>query len=389
MSTPCISGQVSKDFPLYHNDRIPVYVSQYNFQHPKNYSKLRMTYSNEHPDIFRIKGMREGGYINPYLNNIDKVDREEYLKKIENSKNKIKLIDFIKSSRKFSQDPKYLNLIKNEQYTRRKKIEESTQNTEKNYNSLSIDNKRIFNKALNSLNQNISKLAKNYTKKNLDLSKVKRIGDNYLINKSEINKVKNISCAFDIKRSSYIANYNDYKISDAQKKDPDKEFNYPRKPIIKLNPINNKNQTLYPPPYKFPRWGTFSENYFILSNTNKGFNRKGGLFTELVNKNIDKIKVLKDDEKERLKQKKEIEKTQREKLFQDTGYKFNNFDMTQLNQNYLKYNSLTPSSSMNNILLGKKFKEMFSDKSKNITHRNNNNNNILKFIKSYNDELQL
>ena len=58
--------------------------------------------------------MKEGLYINPYLNNIDKADIEEYLKKIENSKNEIKLIDLIKRCKKI------LNLNKNDEYVKRK-----------------------------------------------------------------------------------------------------------------------------------------------------------------------------------------------------------------------------------------------------------------------------
>ncbi len=62
-----------------------------------------------------------------------------------------------------------------------------------------------------------------------------------------------------------------------------------------LNPINDKKQTLYPPPYLFPKWEAFPENYFILSNLKKGLNRTVGLFPELINKNIDKINVHKED----------------------------------------------------------------------------------------------
>ena len=375
MENNCVNGQVSKDFPLYHNDRIPVYVPLGHFQHKRNISKIRIMYSNEHPEIFRLKGMKEGGYINPYLNNNDKVDREEYIKKIENSKNKIKLIDLIKRSRKFSQDPKILNLLKNDEYVRRKQIENSIPEilTSRNNFSLSLDNKKIFNKALNTLNQGIDKFARNYTKKNLDLNQMKKVGENYIINKNEINKLKNIACAFDINKSSYTCNFNDYKISDAQKKDPEKEFNYPRKPVIRLNPITNKNYTLYPPPYKFPRWGAFPENYLILSNTKRGFNKKGGLFTELVNKNIEKIKVIRDDIRERLKIKRDNEKKQKEKFFKETGFNINinNYDLAQLNQNNFKYNSLTPSNSLKNIYIGQKFKEMFSD-NKNESSRNKN-----------------
>lgn len=378
----CVNGSVSKDFPLYHNDKIPIYTPLNNFIHHKNFSNMRMLYSNEHPDIFRLNAMKEGGYINPFLNNIDKVDREEYLKKIDNSQKKIKLIDFIKKSRKISQNPKILNLIKNDDYVRKRKIEEIPLElySPRIYNSLSLD------KTLKSLNQGTNKIARNYIKKNIDLNQMNKVGGNYIIGKNDINKLNNISCAFDINKSSYTANSNEYKISDAQKEDPEKEFYYPRKPIIRFNPISNRNQTLYPPPYKFQRWGTFSENYFVLSHTKNGFKRKGGLFTELVNKNNDKMKFMKDDIKKRLKLKRENEKIQKEQLFQERGFYTNNLDFAQLNQ-INKLNNLTPSNSMNNILIGQKFKEMLTDNTNNKINRNNNN--FIKFnSNSYNKDVQ-
>lgn len=377
-----VSGSISKDFPLYHSDRIPIYTPLNNIKHSKNFSKLRMTYSNEHPDIFRIKGMREGGYINPFLKNIDNVDREEYIKKIDSLKEKIKVIDFIKSSRKISQNPKFLSLIQNEDFIRKKKIEKIPLeiNSPRIHNSLSLD------KSLKSLNQGINKIAKNYIKKNIDLNQMKKVGSNFIISKNDFHKLKNILCGFDINKSSYLGNYNDYKISDAQKKDPEKEFNYPRKPITQFNPIYNKNQILYPPPYKFPRWGAFPENFFILSNTKNGFHKKGGLFTELVNKNDENLKVIKNDIKEQLKLKREKEKIQKEKFLEENRYNnMNSLDFSQINQNNFKYNSLTPSHSMNNILIGQKFREIFGD---NVNDKNSRNNNLIKFINSYNNEAE-
>ena len=377
MEKTCVNGSISKDFPLYHSDKIPIYTPFGNFIHKKNISKMRIIYSNEHPDIFRLKEMKEGGYINPFLNNIDKVDREEYLKKIENSKSKIKFIDFIKSSRKISQNPKFLSLIKNDDYVRKRNLKNTSNAfySQRIYNSLSLD------KTLKTLNQGIDKIAKNYILKNIDLKQMKKVGGNYIINKNDINKLKNISSSFDINKSSYTANCNDYKISDAQKKDSEKEFNYPRKPIIKLNPISNRNQTIYPPPYKFQRWGAFSENYFVLSNTKKGFNKKGGLFTELVDKNNENLKILKNDIKERLKIKRENEEIQKEHTYHDTGY-INNLDHIQLNQNNFNFNSLTPSNSMQNILIGQKFKEILSD-----TDKMSRNKKLLKFNNPYSNEI--
>ena len=55
MSIPCVNGQVSKDIQLYHSKLIPIYISQNPVPLPHNFSQERMTYSNEHQDIFRYK----------------------------------------------------------------------------------------------------------------------------------------------------------------------------------------------------------------------------------------------------------------------------------------------------------------------------------------------
>ena len=363
MSNNNKNGAVSKDFPLYHSDRIPVYIPLVNVHHSKNYSKIRITYSNEHPDIFRLKGMREGGYINPHLKNICRVDREKYIKQIDNSKNKIHLLDLVKSSRKYSQDPKLLRLINNDYYERKKKIENTTPDnafSSRNYFSLSSDNRNTFNTALKKLNQDSEKITKDFLKRNLDLNKLEKIGDNFLISKNDINKIKKISCPFDINNStSYLGNYNDYKISDSQKKDNNKEFNYPRKPLLIYNPIINNNQTLYPPPYKFPKWGAFTQNHYLLSSVKNGFNKKGGLFSEFVNRNIDKLNVMKRDVIEKLNKEKENNKIQKEKNLDNMSYNnLNSYEKYDIND--LKYQSLSPSNSMKNMLIGRKFKEMLS-----------------------------
>ena len=122
MSNKCLSGSVSEDFPLYHSELIPIYHAHKLPEHKKNVSNVRITVSNEHPDLFRIKGMKEGGYMNPFLNEILKVDREEFFKKIEETGKKIRMIDVIKNSRKYSQDPKYLNLINNDDFNKKKRL---------------------------------------------------------------------------------------------------------------------------------------------------------------------------------------------------------------------------------------------------------------------------
>ena len=319
MSNKYSSNSVSEDFPLYHNENIPIYSPHNVNNHHKNYSNLRIMVSNEHPDIFRIKGIKEGGYINPHLKEVLKVDREEYYKKINDISKKIKLIDLIKSSRKYSQDPKYLSLINNDDYIKKKKfISFSPINNDKSRNKCSIsleNNKTLLNSALTTLNKDRIRFLRDNTRKNIDLNKMKKIGDNFIINQDDINKIKTINCDFNPDKSSYMANSNNYKILESLKENDFKEksFLYPRKPIYKFNPISNSKTLLNLPPYIFPKWTNFSENYFVLDHTKKGFRKKGGLFTEFVNKNFDKIKVVNDDIRKSLKKIKDEEEKGRNK----------------------------------------------------------------------------
>ena len=328
MSTKYKSGAISEDFPLYHNENTPIYYPNNLIKHHKKVSDIRIMVSNEHPDIFRIKGMKEGGYINPHLKEVLKVDREEYFKKFQEISKKIKLIDLIKSSKQYSQNPKYLNLINNESYINKKKtidFSNSSRNVDNNAFSISLENNNnLLNKALRTLNMERERITRNNIKKNLDLEKTKKVGGNYIIFQDDFNKLRKIKSDININKSSYTSNYNSFKISESLKEDKTREFFYPRKPVYKLNPLLNTKTIFKPPPYAFPKWSQFSENYFALSNTPKGLLKKGGLFTEFVNKNFDKIKVINNDIKKKLKQEREKNNLKKMKYSIDEIQKDNN-----------------------------------------------------------------
>ena len=370
MSNKYSSGSVSEDFPLYHNENIPVYSTIKEKKHKKNISNIRIMVSNEHPDIFRIKGIKEGGYMNPFLNEVLKVDRDEYFKKMQEIGKKIKLIDVIKSSRKYSQDPKYFSLINNDEYYKSKNTIEYSKpeiyGQPPNF-SLSLDsNNNFLNNALRTLNKERKRITRNNTKKNIDLDKMKKIGDNFIINQNDINKIKNVQCSFNLDKSSYISNLNNFEFSEIPKEDENKEFFYPRKPVYKLNPIMNTKTLLYPPPYIFPKWSNFAENYFVLSQTKNGLKRKGGLFSEFVNKNFDKLKVINDDIKKRLKPKREEEKMRRNfseinnntsrNIFKSFTPKFSSFEISNFSNS--KYRKSLLFEKMN-ILKNKSYKSIF------------------------------
>ena len=311
MSNKYSSSSVSEDFPLYHNEKIPMYVSSNEKNYKRKISNFGRMISNEHPDIFRIKGALEGAYLNPFLNEVVKVDREEYYKKMQETGKKIKLIDKIKSSRKYSQNPDYLKLIFNDSYKKEKELIESNTSEKNNYFSLSLEdnkNNNFINNTIRTLDKYRIRFSRNYTKKFIDLDKLKKIGDNYLISQNDLNKVKNIHCSIPLEKSSYISNISNFEFAEPQTEIENHEFFYPRKPIYRFNPINNNKELFNPPPYIFPKWSNYAENFFMLSNAKSGLRKKAGPFSDYVNKNIDKIKVINNDIKKRLKQKKEEEK---------------------------------------------------------------------------------
>ena len=128
----------------------------------------------------------------------------------------------------------------------------------------------------------------------------------------------------------------------------------------------NTKTLLYPPPYIFPKWSNFAENYFVLSQTKNGLKRKGGLFSEFVNKNFDKLKVINDDIKKRLKQKREEEKMRRNfseiynntprNIFKSFTPKFSSFEISNFSNS--KYRKSLLFEKMN-ILKNKSYKSIF------------------------------
>ena len=74
----------------------------------------------------------------------------------------------------------------------------------------------------------------------------KNIGQ-YLTSEENYDKLKQINCPFDPLKSAYISNSNDYKISEANGRDKEKEFSHQRKTINSFNLINSKREKIIPP----------------------------------------------------------------------------------------------------------------------------------------------
>ena len=309
-----VNGEISKDFPLYHTELIP--ICRQTLEENKHYKGKKQKelnyYTNEHPDFFRLDSMRLSGYRNPYLDEVIKVDRNEQLKKMNLNAEQINLIDFIKTNRKFSQDPKILRLIKNEfdiqMYKKRKQILEDRKKKNKDTNKYTISIKDInnYDKIIRKLDYYTPRI--NYKmKQTIDPDENRKNIGKYLTSEENYDKLKQLTCPFNPKKSAYITNSNDYKISEANGRDKQKEFSHKRKIINKFNLINSRKEKITPPLSTNERWSPFYENFYMtLLNNKKGFSQKGGLFTEFTNKNIGVINVNKRNNREILLKEKKI-----------------------------------------------------------------------------------
>jgi len=81
-----------------------------------------------------------------------------------------------------------------------------------------------------------------------------------------------------------LRNMNNFQINKTMLNDD--EFSFQRKEINQYNPMRDRREMISPPSYKNQKWSPFLENYFLIANTEKKFQRKGGLLTEFCNKNI-------------------------------------------------------------------------------------------------------
>ena len=302
------ANSISKDFPLYHSDLVPVFESDKIIPKGKKIIPKNL-YTNEHPDFFKLDCMIEKGYNNPYLTEVLKVDRGEELKKMEKNVDCLNVINFLKNNRKFSQNPKLLKYIQNQfdvdMYNKRQRIKEEKKNkTMDNKGYLFTDpNDPDYENIVKKLNYFSPKLHYQ-NKKYLDLKDNISIG-NYSVSKDNFDKIKKITCEIEPLKSSYLGNYNEYQISEAQNRNKKKEFLHMRRTFMKTNIINGMKEEINLPPVKNDRWGSFYENFILLMKNKSGLKKKGGLFTEFSNRNITSIIVNKNDIRERLKRERE------------------------------------------------------------------------------------
>ena len=305
------NGCVSKDFPLYHSDLISIHEEPEWKVHKHNISQSRYVITNEHPELFRLDGMKEGGYHNPYLNKIIKLDRSLYLNKFSTDRKNINFIDFIKCNPKYSQDPTIIRYISSDRDKELRKkrmgitinVSENSNSKIKNMKSNSyltegniIEANQKYNNMLKQLNHFLPKI--DY--------RIKRT----FVPEAKINDIKNdksdqlyqkIIGKININSNGNLRNLDHFTETDEGSK-KNQEFSFRRKKIEEYNPIKDKLVEINPPPYRKSRWSLFLENYYLMNNSAKKFRKRGGLFSEFCNKNIISINnSQKHEEKKELK----------------------------------------------------------------------------------------
>ena len=265
-------NSVSEDFPLrvsYELVRQPAIKPIIHTHRKYNIN----CYNNESPEFFRLESMVQNkkGYNNPFLDEVIKVDRSEEFKKLDKTKERIKLIDQIKSNRKYSQNPNILKYIKSDFDVQMQEKREKNKNYKRNIslnNSIKInlneEDKDInIPDTINRLNHCNPKI--NYKlKRHMLLTDCNEYNNNkYKVSNYDAKNFKELSCPMESRKSAFLANYNDYSISEADNYDDTKFFHFERNPVTKYNLVKDKIETIKAPPYLVPKWDAFYEKYIL------------------------------------------------------------------------------------------------------------------------------
>ena len=213
----------------------------------------------------------------------------------------VKLIDFIKSNRELSQDPKILKYIRTdfdvEMAKKREKLKHDNENKNNNSlkNAISYDNlkdRKIFEKGLSILKTDIPKISFKY-KNQIDNNNLEPILNNkYKISKFDKENFKTFSSNIEVKKSGCFGNINDYDIKEGDTLNDNLMCHIKRKSNSTYNVLTHRNEIINYPNIINNKWNKYQENFFLFMNKG-GFRKKGGIFNELNDKIISVIKPKK------------------------------------------------------------------------------------------------
>ena len=251
-------------------------------------------YTNEANDFFRLYNLQEkdrGKYHNKYLDDIKSINRNENFISYHSNRDKILLLDSIKSNYNLSQKPENYNEI----IFGNNNIESKNENKKEELNLDNNNNVHILSK------DKIDFLNRNYVERTIPIKLKKSLSSN------QYNSIDNKNDYYSKNFSPlYFMNINDYNIKEADNEDIEKQFYINKKKEYKVhNTITNKDYTINTDnKISIPKWSPFYEKY--LDRLDKGFKRQGGYFSEFVKNHYNEYNDMQkrvDERRDILKQK--------------------------------------------------------------------------------------
>ena len=292
------NNAVSSDFPLPLSQYSIINKQRVKIRNPITKNLEVFCYNSEAPDAFRLDNLKENknGYKNPFLDEIIPVNRNEIFKQMEFNANQVKLIDYIKSRREYSQNPLILKYIRTDfDFEMEKKREQIKEKKEKKLNNLkynisagNINDRNLYEKGLKSIRTNIPKLSFKF-KNQIDKNNLELIGNKYKISSFDKNTFNTISSEIEPKKTGYFSNINDYKISEGDNLNNDEMCHFKRKSCSTYNILTNERDIVHYPNIMNRKWDKYHENFFFMIREGN-FKKKGGIINELNNKIISVIK---------------------------------------------------------------------------------------------------
>jgi hypothetical protein len=248
---------VSQEFPMkskYSN--ISTYFTKRDHASLKIFKQLKNGYNNESPDFFKLDKLQETQqlYKNPFLEHLVTQDRSATLKNLNKTKSQINIIDKLKYKREWSQNPEILKKLTTsydeEIYLKRNQNKESGFNLPENFMKLDKEsNTELYNKKLKQLHHE-------YTPKNF-------YGVKNTLSLNDSNTLDTYDTPFHLKinplKSSYLGNYNDFKISEFNQPNNERDIKFSRKEMQGFNCILDKEYIIKPDVYRAKKWETFPE----------------------------------------------------------------------------------------------------------------------------------
>lgn len=237
----------------------------------KIFKDIKNGFNNEIPEFFRLDSMKENPsyYKNPFLDEVIKEDRSDFLKSYEKNRDQLKLIEKIKSRREYSQDSKILKFIQSstdlEIARKRDMIKQERNKSTKSLIPclrLSADeDPQKYMKKLKTLNDNYTPKIQFPIKNQLTFDYMNTVNPsvNYKCNSEDMNSLKILQTSFDPKKSSYLRNMSDNPIQEIKEQTEQSVLHFKKKNVSNYNCLNDTYKEFTQVPFTNRKWTKFNE----------------------------------------------------------------------------------------------------------------------------------